>query len=280
MKTRRPVVGISLKTYINSASKAKEFFQQINLHSGKEDGVEQFLFPSLGTLYPVAEIAKDSQIGIGAQNISPVFNGPYTGEVSIESVIEAGATYVEIGHAERKRLFHEDLSMINQKVKLTLDMGLTPVLCIGEEIMATSVSNLKVVLLDQLKQSLQEIEGNVVSKIILAYEPVWAIGQVKAADAEYVHQAHRVIRDILTELFGSAIAKDVRLIYGGAISKDNTKEIISNENVDGVFVGRFGHDPENYKAIVQIVKDTKVEALVTSIANPRKTISNEKRDPF
>lgn len=266
MKQRKPVVGISLKTYINSITQAKEYFRQIDSLSGQEDRVEQFLFPSLGTLYPVAEIANHSAISIGAQNIAPYKNGPYTGEVSIESIIDSGATYVEIGHAERKRLFHEDLLMINRKVKLTLEMGLTPVLCIGEEKKVVDPRAMKNVLLKQIQLSLLDIDKILISKVILAYEPVWAIGQAEAADAKYVHEAHGIIREVLSELFGKKVSKSIRLIYGGSISKENTKEIISNSNVDGVFVGRFGHDPSNYKEIVEIVKEIKVNPSIKSIS--------------
>lgn len=255
---RKPVVGISYKTYVNTIEKAKVMVQQIVETTGNEKDVEQFMFPSLGVLYPVSEVLNGSEIAYGAQNISPYLNGPYTGEFSIESLKEIGGSFVEIGHAERQGIFHETLDMINLKTKLTLDMGMTPVLCIGEKVRLDNKDEKKEVLLEQISLSLKDVSKEAAARTILAYEPVWAIGQAEAADAGYVHQTTAIIREILADLYGSEISEQIRIIYGGSVSKDNAPEIVEDVNIDGVFIGRFGHDPANYKAIVEVVKERKV----------------------
>ncbi|MFD2630030.1 triose-phosphate isomerase [Oceanobacillus kapialis] len=255
---RKPVVGISYKTYINSVEKASSVARALVDVSGMDRDVEQVVFPSLGVFSSVAKELEGSEIAFGAQNISPYKEGAYTGEVSIVSIKEQGGQYVEIGHAERKRIFHETQDMINLKTKLTLESGLIPFLCIGEEEKLERKEEKTAILKDQISQSLHNIEDSLVKNTVLAYEPVWAIGQAEAADATYVHQTHEMIRDILEDLYGKEIAEQIRVIYGGSVSKDNAPSIVSNPNVDGVFIGRFGHDPANFRKIVDIVKEAKL----------------------
>ncbi|WP_077605015.1 triose-phosphate isomerase [Oceanobacillus sojae] len=256
---RKPVVGISYKTYVNTIDKATALVKALTEVTENEKEVEKFVFPSLGVVYPVAQALRGSEIAFGAQNISPYENGAYTGEVSIESIIDMGGTYVEIGHAERQSIFHETLDMIHLKTKLTLEKGLTPVLCIGEGEQLNNKSERKQVLKEQIHASFGEIDASFIEKIILAYEPVWAIGKAEAADAAYVHQTHELIREIVKETYNAKSAEAVRIIYGGSVSKDNVFEITTHNDVDGVFIGRFGHDPANYKQILDTVKQIKLK---------------------
>ncbi|WP_409300293.1 triose-phosphate isomerase family protein [Peribacillus sp. SCS-155] len=254
---RQPVVGLSLKNYINSIQQTIELFQELNRHTGEETIVEQILFPSLGTIYPIAQMAQGTVFSIGAQNIGPYKEGPFTGEMSIISVMEMGGNYIEIGHAERKRIFHESQQMINEKIKLTLEMGLSPLVCIGEEEIIRDNNEVTGILREQIKEYFEGARIDLLSQAIIAYEPIWAIGKPSAAEPRYVHGIHRIIRQIVAALYGKQIADHMRLIYGGSVSKHNTRQIVDNENVDGVFLGRFGHDPHNYKEIVGIVREVK-----------------------
>lgn len=258
MAKRKPVVGMSLKTYLNSIEYAKEFSESIRHLTEEEKEIELFLFPSLGTIYPVSEILKGSSIGIGAQNIAPELNGAYTGEFSIESLIDMGGEYVEIGHSERRNIFRETDELINKKIALTLEEGLIPVLCIGEKEKTADFSSIKNYLENQLCLDLKRIPSNQLEKIIIAYEPIWAIGASEAADIEHIGRTFESIREILSNLFGKSIAEKIRIIYGGSVSKENVKDISKEKQVDGVFIGRFGHDPQNYKSIVQTVKKEKL----------------------
>ncbi|MCM3054883.1 triose-phosphate isomerase [Caldifermentibacillus hisashii] len=254
---RKPIVGISYKTYINSIQETFKMLDQIVRLTGTEKKIEQVIFPSIGTLYPAAQVLKGSNIALGAQNISPEKNGPFTGELSIESVKEIGGRYVEIGHAERKTIFKESQEMINKKTRLTLEEGLFPFLCIGEEEQENNDDLLYNTFNFQISSALNGIHIELIKNVIIAYEPFWAIGKSFAAEPEYIHKSHDIIRNVLADLYGKEISKQIRIIYGGSVSKDSTPFIINNNNVDGLFIGRFGHNPENYNEILRIVMSIK-----------------------
>jgi triosephosphate isomerase (TIM) len=252
---RKPVVGISLKIYMNTVAQTRAYVQQLKELCQDISKLEIFIFPSLGTIPCVAELLENTNIGYGAQNIAPVANGAFTGEYSIESLLECGGTWVELGHAERRANFNETDAMINQKVRLVLEHGMTPVLCIGESI--EQKERVRDHLRQQLLSDLAAIDSAKLEKVVIAYEPVWSIGQAEAAAPEYVHTLHKMIRQLLNELYGQKVSERVRIIYGGSVSKENAGAIIADENVDGVFVGRFGHDPDNFKEIIEVVVKNK-----------------------
>lgn len=254
---RKPIVGISLKMYQNHIEEARDYAHTIVELVGEEQAVEQFICPGMGVLYPVAMIVKDSEIGLGAQNIGPVAYGAYTGELSIDSLKDLNGAYVEIGHIERRKIFHEDDDLVNQKVHLALSQQMAPVLCIGEVEQSEDYKEIKNLLLKQLFLDLNQVSAEDVTRVILAYEPAWAVGKTLAASAPHVHKVHGLIRECLKELYSQEVAEQVRIIYGGSVSKENVKLIASDPNVDGVFVGRFGHDPKRYQAIVETVKQIK-----------------------
>lgn len=257
---RKPLVGISLKIYQNKIAEAVNYAQSISQLTNGETDLELFILPSMGVIYPVAQALhnRENVIGLGAQNIAPLANGALTGEFSIESLVDLQGHYVEIGHYERRTYFHEDNELINQKIQLTLKNQLVPLLCIGEA-QQTTGAELKTVFKKILAADLANISPAQLATLIIAYEPYWAIGKAAAAQASYVAVAHTMIREALAELIGPT-ADNVRIIYGGSVSKDTAGSLVNNPNVDGVFVGRFGHDPQNFAEIVQIVKQVKLQA--------------------
>ena len=257
---RKPLVGISLKIYQNKIAEAVNYAQSISQLTNGETDLELFILPSMGVIYPVAQALhnRENVIGLGAQNIAPLSNGALTGEFSIESLVDLQGHYVEIGHYERRTYFHEDDELINQKIQLTLKNQLVPLLCIGEA-QQTTGAELKTVFKKILAADLANISPAQLATLIIAYEPYWAIGKAAAAQASYVAVAHTMIREALAELIGPT-ADNVRIIYGGSVSKDTAGSLVNNPNVDGVFVGRFGHDPQNFAEIVQIVKQIKLQA--------------------
>ncbi|MEI5989710.1 hypothetical protein A5881_001203 [Enterococcus termitis] len=254
MTKRKPIVGISLKMYQNQLKEAQTFAQAISALTGQVEAVEQFMCPGMGVLYPVSKVIDQSKIGLGAQNMAPVGYGAYTGEFSIDSLLDMKGSYVELGHIERRTIFGESDDLINQKVLLALEKGVAPVLCIGELTHSDDYQEIKNLLLKQLFLDLNQVPQDQVEKVILAYEPAWAVGKTLAASAVHVHGVHRLIRDCLTELYSYETAQKIRIIYGGSVSQENVQLIVSDEHVDGVFVGRFGHDPERYANIVKTVK--------------------------
>lgn len=252
---RKPIVGISLKIYMNRIQPTLDYIEEIKDRLASEEEVELFVFPSMGTLREVGKSLLPTKIGFGAQNIAPLANGALTGEFSVESLIDMEGKYVELGHAERRKNFNETNEMIRQKVELAFENSLTPVLCIGEN--EAQKERAGEFLEEELRSALTGADPEKVKNLIVAYEPVWAIGQAEAASAEYVHQIHQQLRRIIGKLFTEEIAEQVRLIYGGSVSQETVGEIINDPNVDGVFVGRFGHDPKKFSNIVQIVKNAK-----------------------
>ena len=253
---RKPVVGMSLKIYVNKMEQASSMAEEIRKRFEGINDMDIFLIPSMGTVYPVALILEGSEIMYGVQNIAPMENGAMTGEFSIESAMDLGCRMVELGHAERKRIFKEDYDMISVKIRLTLKNGLIPVICMGEtEKGEKREDELK----DQIRSLLHGVSSSELSGVILAYEPEWAIGKDRPAEAEYVHESMAMIRKIISEEYGEEAGNGVRLIYGGSANKENASELVSSDDVDGLFIGRFGHDMDNLEEIVNNVRKIKEE---------------------
>lgn len=251
---RKPIVGMSLKIYVNRMNEAEAMASEIRRRLGHLDDVDFFLIPSMGTVYPVAQILKGSSIRYGVQNIAPEENGPFTGEFSIESAEDLSCSLVELGHAERKALFQETPEMICKKVHLTLKHGMWPIVCIGER---SKGEGRKEALKEQILSYLKNVSPESFKEIVLAYEPEWAIGQPEPAEASYVHESMALIRDIVREYYGEEASTKVRLIYGGSAKKETALEIAQSEDVDGLFIGRFGHQVDNLEAIVENVRKAK-----------------------
>lgn len=253
--SRKPIVGMSLKIYINTTDQAMMMADTLKEIITDTKDVDVFLIPSMGTIYPVARALADTVIGVGAQNVAPIANGAMTGEFSIESAKDLKLSYVELGHAERKTLFHEDYDMIHEKAKLTLDNGLTPIICIGETKKGDGRE-------EELSLQIQKIFKNIPNKelerVILAYEPEWAIGQREPAKAAYVHETLGLVREMLEATYGKKVRDSIRIIYGGSANKENAETLVNSDHVDGLFIGRFGHDLDNFKDIVETVYRVKI----------------------
>ncbi|MGT2715357.1 triose-phosphate isomerase family protein [Streptococcus respiraculi] len=255
---RRPIVGLSQKNYRNTATLEKEylnvFLEELDLLADVD--IDLFYFPSLGVLHQSAAMLKGTKLEYGAQNIAPIANGAMTGEFSIESLVDIGGSYVELGHAERRKYFGETDELIRQKIQLAFELGVTPVLCIGDPERSTEEVR-QGYFTQQLVTVISGISQCDLKRLVIAYEPVWAIGQAEAADDNYVWDSHRIIRAILTRECGAEVADAVRIIYGGSVSKENTKSLVKDANVDGVFVGRFGHNPHHFAEIIRLVYQIK-----------------------
>lgn len=246
---RKPIVGISMKIYKNYPDELINYVERLMEEKSILDEIDVFILPSMGTLYPIANIINNSSLMYGAQNIAPEAKGALTGEYSVESLCNIGGTVVEIGHAERRQIFNEDDEMIAKKVKLACEYNMTTLLCIGED-QKLQINERKELLKKQLKSNLNLVEENHLNKIVIAYEPVWAIGKDEAASTNYIHSSHKIIREILYELFQEE-SYSIRIIYGGSVSAQNSARILDNKDTDGVFVGRFGHNVDNFIEILE-----------------------------
>lgn len=188
--------------------------------------------------------SKKSQIEIGAQNMNDAREGAFTGEIAALMLKEAGASFVLLGHSERRRIFHESDELIEKKVKRALQDDLIPVLCVGETLEEHEEKETKEVLERQIESALSSIPKENISNLILAYEPVWAIGTGKSATPKQAQTAHALCREALSEHFGKRKAGQIPILYGGSVKPENAKTLMSQKDIDGVLVGGASLDPE------------------------------------
>lgn len=251
---KKKICGASWKMHKNTLEEVSYFCETVKEHPVFST-IEAFILPSFVFIPFVSEQLSSSKLGFGSQTIAFLEHGALTGEVSPTALLEFACKYVEIGHAERREHLNETNSIVNQKVKLALHYGMIPVVCIGENKQEKDSGVGDVVILEQIEWVCKDIEVSNLSKIIFAYEPVWAIGQQKGADSAYVEQQHSLIRRKLTDLSNETIAHNTRIIYGGSVNKENAKQFIQQKNIDGLFIGRFGLDPHQFIEIATIVAE-------------------------
>lgn len=197
-----------------------------------------------------AKQAKGTNILIGAQNIDFHSRGAYTGEVSARMIKDAGAEFVIVGHSERRQLFHESSKIVNLKVKAALAEEIQPLVCIGETLEQRQANEVEKTLKLQLFESLAGINAEQMDSILLAYEPVWAIGTNLAASSKDVLFAHQLCRNLVAESWGTSTAEKLPILYGGSVKADNSRELLETPEVDGVLVGGASLSVESFSKIV------------------------------
>lgn len=201
-------------------------------------------------LASVATILEVSEIGVGAENCADKEAGAYTGEVSAAMVASTGAKYVILGHSERRAYYGETAAILKDKVNLALKNDLTPIFCIGEVLEEREANKQNEVVYSQLADSLFELSPEDFSKIVLAYEPVWAIGTGKTATAQQAQEMHAFIRKTLAEKYGNEIAENTSILYGGSCNPSNAKELFSNPDVDGGLIGGAALKLNDFKGVI------------------------------
>ena len=214
---------------------------------------EVVLIPPFTALFSVAEALRGSGIELGAQNLSHLSEGAVTGEVSGLMLISVGCRYVLAGHSERRNLFQEDDTVINQKLKTALSEGLHPILCVGESWKEREAGKTKSVIGNQLKIGLDGLTAMEMGKMTIAYEPVWAIGTGKTAQPEQAQEIHETIRNELSSQYAPETAKAIRIIYGGSVTPDNSPSLMAQPDVDGALVGGASLDADSFYAIISAI---------------------------
>jgi len=214
---------------------------------------EVVLIPPFTSLFSAAEALRGSGIELGAQNLSHLSEGAVTGEVSGPMLVSVGCRYVLAGHSERRNLFQEDDTVINQKLKTSLSEGLHPILCVGESWKEREAGKTKDVIGSQLKKGLDGLNPLEMRKMTIAYEPVWAIGTGKTAQPEQVQETHEAIRSELSSQYAPEIAKAIRIIYGGSVTPDNSSSLMAQPDVDGALVGGASLDADSFYAIISAI---------------------------
>jgi len=247
---RTPLIAGNFKMFKTAAETAayvvdlRELVKEVH-------GVEAMIAPPFTSIQAAAVAAEGSTIGVGAQNIHWEREGAFTGEVSAAMVREAGARFVIVGHSERRTLFGETNGTVNKKMNAVIASGMTPIVCIGETLEQRDRNETLAVLDRQIKEGLDGVTGERLAAMVLAYEPVWAIGTGRNATAAQAGEAHCHIRQRLKQWFGLESAERCRILYGGSVKPDNIASLIAEPDVDGALVGGASLDPKSFLAIIR-----------------------------
>lgn len=210
------------------------------------------LCPPFTALSELANLLRDSEIYLGAQNMYLHESGAYTGEIAPSMLLTIGVTYVILGHSERREYFSETDAFINEKVKLALKSGLIPIVCVGEKLEEREKGLTEEVVRRQIGGTLDELNADEIRKVVIAYEPVWAIGTGRTATPEMAQEVHLFIRDRLKAGFGE-IADTIPILYGGSVKGDNAAGLLSQADIDGALVGGASLKADEFKEIINSV---------------------------
>jgi len=213
--------------------------------------VDIMIAPVFTALDPVSQVVRDSRVALGAQNLYWEKEGAYTGEISADMLVAAGCQYVIIGHSERRQYFGETDETVNQKIRAAIDAGLIPVFCVGETEGEREAGQTFSVLDKQVKKGLDNYFAKDLGTLVIAYEPVWAIGTGKTATKEQAQEAHQHIRSLVGGIMDEALAQSVRILYGGSVKPANIAELMQMPDIDGGLVGGASLDAESFSQIVK-----------------------------
>jgi triosephosphate isomerase len=245
----RPIIAANWKMN-KTVSEALDFVNRLKkLVLGINDR-HVVIAPPFPALYPVGAVLKDSGMGLAAQNLSGNKEGAYTGEVSARMLVDAGCTHVIVGHSERRTLFGESNEMVNAKTGMALQSGMRPIVCIGESLRERETGKTFDVIERQIKEGLNLIAAHDIGQLIIAYEPVWAIGTGITATPEQAGEAHAFIRQLMEELYGEGPADRLPLLYGGSVKPENIGKLMAQPDINGALVGGASLDVEIFGKIV------------------------------
>ena len=247
---RKKLIAANWKMY-KTPDQTSEFFRNFLPLVWEHTRDEIAICPPYIDIAAAVDAAKDSNVGVGAQNMYWEKEGAYTGEISTGMILAAGCKYVIIGHSERRQYFGETDDTVNKKLKVALDAGLIPIVCVGEVLEEREAGLTGDVLRRQCTNAFRGISGERAAKMVVAYEPVWAIGTGKTATPEMAADAHALIRAEAAKAFGEDFSKGLRLLYGGSVKPENAKALMSQEEIDGALVGGASLDPKSFAAIVK-----------------------------
>ncbi len=249
-KSRKHVVAGNWKMF-KTRDEAKDTVRELVGLVGNIQTVETIVCPPFTALSAVEEILAGSIVQLGAQNVHWNDEGPFTGEISVSMLADGGCHYVIIGHSERRQYFQESDEVIQDKLERVFSTELVPILCIGESLEAREADRVEEVILGQLERALRELTDPQTSRIIIAYEPVWAIGTGRTATPEIAEKVHSLIRNWLSDHCSTGIADQVRILYGGSVNPENAGQLMAQENIDGFLVGGASLDAQSFAKIVQ-----------------------------
>ena len=245
---RKPIIAGNWKMY-KTAEEARNYIAQL-ASLVEEVPVRVCLATPFTAIHASFHAAKDTRITIGAQNMHSALEGAYTGEISAHMLKEAGASFVLLGHSERRHYFHESNAEINKKIHRAYAEDLLAILCIGEQQEERESGKTEDVLKQQLVEGLKGVTENQLTNLVIAYEPVWAIGTGKMATPEMAEETHAMIREILSSLFSKAHADRLSILYGGSVKPESISSLMRQPNIDGALVGGASLDPKIFSQII------------------------------
>ena len=213
--------------------------------------VDIVVSPSFVSLAAVSAALDGTDVAVAAQTMHEVASGAYTGEVSFSMLQDIGCSYVILGHSERRQHFGETDERVNVKIRVALDNGLTPIICVGESLAEREQDRTIEKVGFQIRAALAGVEASELSRLVLAYEPIWAIGTGETASPEQAQQVHEQIRSILAHIYGEEVAQKVRIQYGGSVKPQNISELIAQPDIDGALVGGASLKADSFASIVE-----------------------------
>ena len=247
---RRPIIAGNWKMN-KTVAEARDLVEQIIRELDDLQGVDIVLCPPFTALAVVSEGITGTQLDLGAQNMHWEKSGAYTGEVSSSMLRELFCHYVILGHSERRSYFGETDEIVNHKVKAALTANLHPIVCVGETLRQRESNATEQVVEEQVRGSLQGLSGQELQEVVLAYEPVWAIGTGRTASPEQAQDVHAFIRGVLGSMADSAVAESLRIQYGGSMKPDNAAELLQQPDIDGGLIGGASLDGRSFAEIAQ-----------------------------
>lgn len=246
---RKPLLAANWKMY-KTVDQARAFVAAFLPMVRDHTRDEIVICPAMPLLAAVAEGCAGSNVHVGAQNMNAAAEGAYTGETSCAMIKSVGCTHVLLGHSERRQHFHETDEQVNHKLKSALQAGLTPIVCVGELDAEREAGRTDEVLRRQTSRAIAEISAEHARDLVIAYEPVWAIGTGKTATPEIAADAHLTIRTTLAHSLGREFADGVRILYGGSVKPENAATLLNQPEIDGALVGGASLDPVSFAKIV------------------------------
>lgn len=248
-KQRKPIIAGNWKMN-KTAKEARDLAEKlIPLASGVSQR-DIVLAPPFTALQAVAGAIQGTTMALAAQNMFWEDKGAFTGEVSAEMLLDLGCKYVIIGHSERRQYFGETDETVNKKVRKALGKGLIPIVCVGETLAEREAGKLNDIISRQVTGGLKDVAAGDMKKVVIAYEPVWAIGTGKTATPEQANEVHALIRQKVKTLYGTEIAEGLRIQYGGSVTPENVSALMAMPDIDGALVGGASLKPESFAALV------------------------------
>lgn len=247
---RQPLIAGNWKMNNNAAESVELVSKLREMISGVKE-VEVVVAPPYTALGSVAEVIKDSNISLSAQNMFWEEKGAFTGEISPSMLKDIGCQYTIIGHSERRQYFGETNETVNKRLKAALKASLIPIVCIGETLEEREAAKTLAVIEQQLKEGLNNLSSDEMEQVVIAYEPVWAIGTGKTATPQQAQEVHHFIREVIAQIFGGGVAEEIRILYGGSVKPDNIDQLMAQKDIDGALVGGASLQADSFARMVK-----------------------------